>query len=40
MSALRNPPPAPGSDTAQVLADWGFDASNIASLQAIGAVAA
>jgi alpha-methylacyl-CoA racemase len=40
ISALRNPPPAPGSDTAQVLADWGFDASNIASLQAIGAVAA
>lgn len=40
MSALRNPPPAPGSDTAQVLADWGFDANNIASLQAIGAVAA
>jgi alpha-methylacyl-CoA racemase len=39
-SALRNAPPAPGSDTAQVLADWGFDASNIASLQAIGAVAA
>ncbi len=40
VSALRNAPPAPGSDTAQVLADWGFDASNIASLQAIGAVAA
>ncbi len=39
-SALRNAPPAPGSDTAQVLADWGFDASELASLQAIGAVAA
>ena len=39
-SALSNPPPASGSDTAQVLVDWGFDACELASLQASGAVAA
>ena len=38
-SALRNTPPAPGSDTARVLADWGFCSDEVAELQAMGAVA-
>ena len=38
-SSLRNAPPPPGSDTARTLADWGFAESEIAHLQALGAVA-
>ena len=39
-STLRNTPPAPGSDTARVLADWGFPPEEVARLQKIAAVAA
>ena len=38
-SSLRNPPPPPGSDTRQVLADWGFGAGEIEGLKKIGVIA-
>ena len=37
-SSLRHAPHAPGEDTAQTLADWGFSGDEIAALQAVGAV--
>ena len=37
-SSLRHAPHAPGEDTAQALADWGFSSDEIAGLQAGGAV--
>lgn len=37
-SSLRHAPHAPGEDTAQALADWGFSGEEIAGLQAGGAV--
>ncbi|HEY7106348.1 MAG TPA: CaiB/BaiF CoA-transferase family protein [Acidimicrobiia bacterium] len=36
---VAGPPPAPGADTLQALADWGFSAAEIAELQRTGAVA-
>ena len=37
-SSLRHAPHAPGEDTAQALADWGFSSDEIAGLQAVGAI--
>jgi alpha-methylacyl-CoA racemase len=36
--AIAGPPPAIGADTATVLAEWGFSAANIDSLQCSGAI--
>jgi alpha-methylacyl-CoA racemase len=36
--AIAGPPPAIGADTAAALAEWGFSASNIDSLQRCGAI--
>ncbi len=36
--AIQSPPPLPGADTKNALADWGFDEGEIASLAAAGAV--
>ncbi|HEX3541433.1 MAG TPA: CaiB/BaiF CoA-transferase family protein [Acidimicrobiales bacterium] len=35
---IRRPPPRAGQDTAEVLADWGFDQSQIDRLKAAGAI--
>ncbi len=37
-STLRNSPPAPGADTAQALADWGFSLEDIAALKEARAI--
>jgi alpha-methylacyl-CoA racemase len=37
--AVQNPPPAPGANTAEALADWGFAESEVAALKTSGAVA-
>ena len=37
-SSLRHAPHAPGEDTAQTLADWGFSGDEIAALRAVGAI--
>jgi alpha-methylacyl-CoA racemase len=37
--AVQNPPPAPGANTAEALADWGFRENEIAALKKAGAVA-
>ena len=36
--ALSAPPPAPGEHSRAILADWGFDAAEIAALEAAGTV--
>ncbi|MES2753139.1 MAG: CaiB/BaiF CoA-transferase family protein [Pseudomonadota bacterium] len=36
--AIQCPPPALGADTADALADWGFDAHRIAALEQAGAI--
>jgi len=36
--AIQGPPPAPGQDTDQALADWGFDSDDISKLRDIGAI--
>ena len=38
-SAVRRPPPRPGADTDECLADWGFDGPEIAALRAAAAIA-
>jgi len=37
--AIQNPPPAPGANTAEGLADWGFSESEIAAMRKAGAIA-
>lgn len=37
-AAIANPPPEGGKDTEEVLADWGFDRSEIAKLREAGAI--
>jgi len=37
--SIRNAPPVPGQDTRDALQDWGFEESETARLQEIGAVA-
>jgi alpha-methylacyl-CoA racemase len=37
--AVRNPAPAPGANTAEVLADWGFAEHELAALKKAGALA-
>jgi alpha-methylacyl-CoA racemase len=36
--SIACPPPGPGQDTAQVLADWGFDSGEIDKLRSAGAI--
>jgi alpha-methylacyl-CoA racemase len=36
---IQRPPPAPGENTQEALADWGFSADEIAALREAGAVA-
>ena len=36
---VQMPPPAPGQHTDEALADWGFDADDVAKLRDIGAIA-
>lgn len=36
--AIRNPPPAPGADTQDVLTEWGFSPADVASLRQAGAI--
>ena len=37
-AALSHRPPLPGEHTAEALADWGFDADEIAALRERGAI--
>jgi alpha-methylacyl-CoA racemase len=37
--AVQCAPPAPGANTAEGLADWGFSESEVAALKKAGAVA-
>ncbi|HSW20098.1 MAG TPA: CaiB/BaiF CoA-transferase family protein, partial [Ramlibacter sp.] len=37
-STLRRPPPAPGADSSQVLADWGVEAAEIDKLREDGVI--
>jgi alpha-methylacyl-CoA racemase len=36
--AIRRPPPHPGQHTDEALADWGFDAGEVAKLREAGAI--
>ena len=38
-SAVHRPPPLPGADTDEALADWGFDPAELAAHRATGAIA-
>jgi len=37
--AVQNPPPAPGANTAEALADWGFSEGEVTALRKAGAIA-
>ena len=38
-SSVRRPPPVPGADTQEALRAWGFDATELGRLRAVGAIA-